>query len=74
MHTFRQPFTKATAERKVTEDDSLLDIAPCSLVEVDRRFKGAYSPYNQSDGTINETTRRYIPECYIIFILAAVKN
>jgi hypothetical protein len=31
------------------EDDSLLGIAPCSFVEVDRRFRGAYCLYCQGD-------------------------
>jgi hypothetical protein len=39
------------------------DIAPCSLVEVDRRFSGAYCLVYQSAETLDETTRRYIPEC-----------
>jgi hypothetical protein len=30
----------ATASMKMTDD--LLDTAPCSLVKVDRRFRGAY--------------------------------
>jgi hypothetical protein len=41
------------------------EIAPCSLVEVDRRFRGAFSLHHKDDETLeyfNETTRRYIPE------------
>jgi hypothetical protein len=37
------------------------DIAACSLVDVDRRFRGALCPNNQ-----DETTRRCIPEsCHL---------
>jgi hypothetical protein len=46
------------------------DVAPCSLVGVDRRFRGAYclaqmmNAVRTSETSIscNETTRRYIPE------------
>jgi hypothetical protein len=31
------------------EDDCLLDDAPCSLVEIDRRFRGAYCLNQQGD-------------------------
>jgi hypothetical protein len=55
------------------------DIAPYSLDEVDRRFRGAYRLHQGDvDGVVrssetsvyfNETTRRYIPEgCNVIFI------
>jgi hypothetical protein len=40
------------------------DIEPRSLVEVDRRFRGAYCLHHQGDETsiyFNETTWRYIP-------------
>jgi hypothetical protein len=41
------------------------DVAPCSQVDVDRRFRGAYCLHHQGDdGTsvnIILTTRRYIP-------------
>jgi hypothetical protein len=30
------------SHRGENKDDNLLDRAPCSLVEVDRRFRGAY--------------------------------
>jgi hypothetical protein len=39
---------------------ALWDIAPCSLVGVDRRFRGAYCLNHQ--GHHPETTRCYIPE------------
>jgi hypothetical protein len=29
------------------EDDCVLDVAPCCLVEIDRRFRGAYCLYHQ---------------------------
>jgi hypothetical protein len=54
------------------------DIAPCSLVEIDRSFRGVYCLYRQCDEVItammqavrasetsvysNETTRRYVHE------------
>jgi hypothetical protein len=40
------------------------DTAMCSLVEVDRRFRGTYCIHHQGDKSvyINETTRHYIPE------------
>jgi hypothetical protein len=48
------------------------DVAPCSHVEVDRRFRGAYCLHHQGDelfirtsepsANFNVTTRRYIPE------------
>jgi hypothetical protein len=45
------------------------DIAPCSLVEVDRRFRDAYCLYQQETVRtsetfvyFNETIRRYFPE------------
>jgi hypothetical protein len=40
------------------------DIAPCSLVGVDRRFRGLYCPHNGDETSIyfNETTRHCIPE------------
>jgi hypothetical protein len=53
------------------------DVAPCSLVGVDRRFRGSHCLHHQDDESIvtmeavrtsetslysNETTRRYIPE------------
>jgi hypothetical protein len=45
------------------------DIAPCSLVEGDRRFRDAYCQHHLSDETsvyFYETTRRYIPEsCHL---------
>jgi hypothetical protein len=40
------------------------DIEPRSLVEVTRRFRGAYCVHHQGDETsmyFNETTWRYIP-------------
>jgi hypothetical protein len=44
------------------------DIAPCSLVVVDRRFRRSYCLYQGSDGgsTVyyNETTRRNTPQGY----------
>jgi hypothetical protein len=36
------------------------DVAPCSLVEIDRRFRGAYCLHNQ--GRFYQITRRSIPE------------
>jgi hypothetical protein len=55
------------------EDQSLLDVAPCSLLRVDQRFRGAYclkhfialmEAVRTSETSVysNETTRRYIPE------------
>jgi hypothetical protein len=47
------------------------DIAPCSLVQVDRRFRGAYCLHPQGDETsvyFNKTTRRCIPEGYHLHI------
>jgi hypothetical protein len=56
---------------------SFWDIAPCSLVEIDRCFRGEYCFHHRSDMTealhtsetsvyFNETTRRYIPEsCHL---------
>jgi hypothetical protein len=46
------------------------DIAPCSLVEVDRRFRGTYSLHClgdcRDDGSFNETTTCCIPEgCHL---------
>jgi hypothetical protein len=46
------------------------DVAPCSLVEFSRRFRGTYCLHPQSDEysssetsvKFNETTRPYIPE------------
>jgi hypothetical protein len=39
------------------------DVAPCSLVEVYRRFRGAYCLHHQGgDGKSKQTTRRNIPE------------
>jgi hypothetical protein len=48
------------------------DVAPCSHIEVGRRFRGAYYLYHQGDdeavrtfetsANFNVTTRRYIPE------------
>jgi hypothetical protein len=41
------------------------DVMPCSHVEFDRRFRGAYCLDNQGDETLvnfNVTTRSYIPE------------
>jgi hypothetical protein len=42
------------------------DVAPCSLVEVDRRFRGAYFLHHQripeTSVRFHETTRRSIPE------------
>jgi hypothetical protein len=35
------------------------DVAPCSLVEVDRRFRGAYSFHNQGDQNSSETSVSY---------------
>jgi hypothetical protein len=38
------------------------DAAPCSLVEVDRRFRGAYCLHHSGD----DTTRRYVAEsCHL---------
>jgi hypothetical protein len=66
---------------------ALWEKAPCSLVEVDRRFRGTYwiclqgnAFYRPYDGVIisetsiyfNETTRRYIPEGF--FILPAMRT
>jgi hypothetical protein len=36
------------------------DIAPCSLVEVDRRFRGAYSLYHQDDRAPPHDSNVYI--------------
>jgi hypothetical protein len=48
---------------------TLWDVASCSLVEVDRHFKGAYDLHHQGDETtiyLNETIRRCIPEgCHL---------
>jgi hypothetical protein len=44
------------------------DTAPFSLVEVDRRFRGAYSLHHQDETSVNfyETTKRNIPEgCHL---------
>jgi hypothetical protein len=50
------------------------DVVPCSHVEVDRRFRGAYCLHHQGDSSMeavrtfetsvhfNVTARRYIPE------------
>jgi hypothetical protein len=48
------------------------DVAPCSLVVVDRLFRGAYCLHHQG-GAFNETAQRNIPEA-TIFILDAVKT
>jgi hypothetical protein len=50
-------------------------ISSCNLVDVDRRFKGAYCPHHQDDHSsrtsetsvyFNDTTWRYIPEgCHL---------
>jgi hypothetical protein len=40
------------------------DIAPCSLVEIDRCFRGAFCALMEAVVYFNETTRRYIPEGY----------
>jgi hypothetical protein len=39
----------------------LWDVALCSHIEVDRRFRGEYCFHHQGDDR-NVTTRRYIPE------------
>jgi hypothetical protein len=44
------------------------DAAPCSLVEVNRRFRGKYCLYHQGDdgGSTLETTRPYNPvSCHL---------
>jgi hypothetical protein len=54
----------------VTFMKAFWDIAPCSLVEVDLRFRGAYCLHHQGDGggaretsgCFNEGLRNYIPE------------
>jgi hypothetical protein len=43
------------------------DVAPCSLVEIDRSFRGAYCLHHQGDRpemsvSFYQTTRRNIPE------------
>jgi hypothetical protein len=42
------------------------DLAPCSPVEIDRRFRGVYyihhHPKSPKQVYFNETTRRYIPQ------------
>jgi hypothetical protein len=57
-----------TANVKMT---ALGDIDPCSVVEVDRRFRGSYYVIRAIMETVriietavcfNETTRRYIPQ------------
>jgi hypothetical protein len=45
-------------------------IAPCNLLEVNRRFRGTYCLHHQDDLKrriyFHEVTRRYIPEnCYV---------
>jgi hypothetical protein len=45
----------------------LWDTAPCSLVEVHRRFRSAYCLYHKGEETsvyFNEITRHHIPEGY----------
>jgi hypothetical protein len=41
--------------------ESSWDVAPCSHVEVDRRFRGVYASIIRTIN-FNVTTRRYIPE------------
>jgi hypothetical protein len=38
------------------------DVAPCSLVEMDRRFRGAHCLHHQGIPNFYKTTRRNIPE------------
>jgi hypothetical protein len=40
------------------------DVVSCSLVRVDRRFRGAYCLHHQGASSVyyKETTQRYIPE------------
>jgi hypothetical protein len=61
-----------------------LDVAPCSNVEVDRRFRGAYClhyqggtaialimeavPTSETSVNFNVTTRRYIPENFKLHV------
>jgi hypothetical protein len=61
---------------------ALWDIAPCSLVEVDRRFKGAYCLHYQGDdnGPVmavhTSGTSVYFSETQkvVIFIMSIVKD
>jgi hypothetical protein len=48
---------------------ALWDIASCSLVEVYRRFRGAYCLHYHGDESsvyLDETTRCYITESYLL--------
>jgi hypothetical protein len=54
-----------------------LDMAPCSLTEVDQRFRVAYSLHNRAENTTHldttvyfyETTRRHIPvDCHLMLL------
>jgi hypothetical protein len=44
-----------------TASSAFWDIAPCSLVEVDQRFRGAYCLYNQGDYRNVGLLRDYTP-------------
>jgi hypothetical protein len=70
-------FGKERLKRWQDENDSFLEHAPCSLVEVDRRFRDAYCLHHHD---ICETSV-YFNELYgamsqksVIFILAAVRT
>jgi hypothetical protein len=65
-----------------------LDVAPFSLIGVDRRFRGTYYLHHQGDHRLedgggthseslvhsNETKRRYIPEDYKLHRVSVFEN
>jgi hypothetical protein len=44
------------------EDESFSDVAPCSLVEDDRHFRGAYCPHHQGDEVFTSEMSVYFKE------------
>jgi hypothetical protein len=79
MGTIRLDFQFPSEEDWLMKMNVLRDVAPCSLVEIDRRFIGAYCfHYHRLDDetSVNfyEITRRNIAERQVILILAAVKT
>jgi hypothetical protein len=49
------------------------DIAPCSLIEVDRHFRGAYCLHHQGDD-IRDYTTQYPRRLFIVLMMEAVRT
>jgi hypothetical protein len=63
LQKFSKYFTEEIGNSEVSdsqcdeyEDDCLLDVAPCSLVETYRRFRGAYCLHHQGGLYISDTS------------------